>query len=355
MNQKRRSKAFTLVELLVVIAIIGILVAMLLPAVQQVREAARRTQCANNLRQCTLACLLYESANSRFPPGQNENSNGGSRTSSPVVPRKNSVKSGRRIAWGFFLMPFIEQQNLYDQFTLPNNTDGFDKNWFNSVGPDGTPLVSTIIPAYICPSDASPDGEFNRFWTHEATNAIGDSLHSKANYTVCFGASNQGTYGFYADLNKSDTDDNMEWGIFGVNSRTKFEDIGDGTSNVIAMGERASRTEVESGVDPKNSTANAYGAIWSGRTVSGHLGTGSGVLSVASSIGVIVSRNKASAALDYGVNGLRPAAGLTSSFHTGGVNVGLADGSVHFLSDDLAFDVLVALAVMADGRTVRID
>ena len=360
MNSKHTSKGFTLVELLVVIAIIGILIGMLLPAVQQVREAARRTQCANNLRQCVLSCLNYESAFSRFPPAQNANTNQAapisSRSPRPVLPRPTSSSglTGRNIAWGIFLLPFIEQQNLYNQFILPSNTDGFDDTWFDSVGSDGTPSVSQVVPAYICPSDASPDGEFNRFWTHSITNSINDSLHSKANYTVCMGASDQSTFGFFEDLNASDSDNASEWGIFGVNSRTTFADIADGSSNVIAMGERASRTQIESGVDPANSTGDSYGAIWSGRPSGGGnpLGENAGVLSVASSVGVIVSKDSATAALDYGVNGLRPNAGFTSSFHTGGVNVGFADGSVHFLSNDLAFDALVELSVMADGAVV---
>ena len=91
-------RGFTLVELLVVIAIIGILIGMLLPAVQQVREAARRTQCANNIRQISLAALNFESANTRFPSGWQSND--------------NTIEGGPGWAWSTELLPFLEQQNL---------------------------------------------------------------------------------------------------------------------------------------------------------------------------------------------------------------------------------------------------
>lgn len=106
----KRSKAFTLVELLVVIAIIGILIGMLLPAIQQVREAARRISCANNTRQFSLAALNYESAHMRFPPGW-------------------STERSTAYAWIAYLTPFLEQQNIYqridfdtDLISLPHET-----------------------------------------------------------------------------------------------------------------------------------------------------------------------------------------------------------------------------------------
>ena len=144
MIYKKINKGFTLVELLVVIAIIGILIAMLLPAVQQVREASRRTQCANNLRQCLLGCLTFENALSRFPPGLNRNTQNlaGSR-STPVQPKPFNPNQGQRIGWGIFLLPYIEQNNLYDRFE--NGTKNWQSGWLGVVDSDGVPLVSTVI------------------------------------------------------------------------------------------------------------------------------------------------------------------------------------------------------------------
>ena len=146
--------AFTLVELLVVIAIIGILIGMLLPAVQQVREAARRVACLNNLRQISLAALNYESAYQQLPSGLN-NQRGGAR-GEPVFPRAAPYSfAGRPHGWGAFILPFAEQNNLYDQLT--EATNNWDDHFWHALGPDGQPVASKIIPMYICASDVGEE------------------------------------------------------------------------------------------------------------------------------------------------------------------------------------------------------
>jgi prepilin-type N-terminal cleavage/methylation domain-containing protein len=120
---------FTLVELLVVIAIIGVLVALLLPAVQAAREAARRTQCGNNLRQVGLALHIYHQAHGAFPVGGLE-----------WRPYGDTTK--RQLAWSVFLLPHLEQQNLYDTLDLSKAFDA----------PENAEPAATILSVYICPT-----------------------------------------------------------------------------------------------------------------------------------------------------------------------------------------------------------
>ena len=132
MSNKQHRNGFTLVELLVVIAIIGILIGMLLPAVQQVREAARRTTCANNLRQQALANLNYESAHMNFPPGLNVPIDQGSGSFSTGLAGAINLQTepihDRFGSWMVWTLPFQEQNNLYDQLDLTQrdyvNADG---------------------------------------------------------------------------------------------------------------------------------------------------------------------------------------------------------------------------------------
>ena len=135
----RRRRGFTLVELLVVIAIIGILIALLLPAVQAAREAARRMQCSNNLKQIGLALHNYHTTNKAFPPG-----------AFWVCPEGELWRGSILIR----LLPYIEQQPLYDQFDFTVPTDG------QTEANTGTLLVANIVPPYVCPSDTN-EGLFN--------------------------------------------------------------------------------------------------------------------------------------------------------------------------------------------------
>ena len=127
---RERQRGFTLVELLVVIAIIGILVALLLPAVQAARESARRTQCGNHLKQIGLAVLNYESARGKFPSGAVY------RTTS------NRRPEGVFTNWAIEILPFIEQSALYDRY---------DQTLYNT-HPDNLPVLATPLPTMLCPS-----------------------------------------------------------------------------------------------------------------------------------------------------------------------------------------------------------
>lgn len=355
-KSKSKSSGFTLVELLVVIAIIGILIGMLLPAVQQVREAARRIQCANNLRQNVIAMHNYESAFGAFPPGKNDSQGATRRTFDPIFPRASDPTDGQEIAWGVFILPFIEQQNLFDQFRVATND--WDLHVVDVLDANGVPLVSNVIPGFICPSDSSPNGDFNASWTHEDVLDAG-FMASKANYVPVYGAIDPNvSSGDIQQLNNPAVEGSgLRWGMFGNNSRTTFPDIFDGSSNVIALGERSSISEVEAGFTGTN-PFTTFGAVWAGRLSRGgdvhNDFTSANASRSVASLGWITDTSPASV-VEFGVNGTRPTEGFTSSFHSGGVNVGLADSSTHFLSDTVSFDVLIALSVMADGQVVSIE
>ena len=335
---KVRRNGFTLVELLVVIAIIGILIGMLLPAVQQVREAARRIQCANNSRQLVLAMLNYESAHQRFPPAINSESSRGRADAPPLISRPSTPGDGVQQGWGFFILPFLEQNPLSDQYIAA--TDNGDIDWYLVLNADGQLVASEVIPAFICPSDSSPDGDFNRSLTHMS--APDGQFYGKANFVAAIGAGNH--------VETRRVTGRITWGIMATNSRTTFAEVSDGSSNTIIIGERSSRTEEASGAVPSESV-DAYGAIWAGRILNSRRNE-RGHFSNDTCVGRLTTGDDSRS---WGVNGTRSSDGLVSSFHPAGGNVTYADGSTHFLSDNTTLETLKRLAAMSDGFVVQTD
>ena len=341
-----RKKGFTLVELLVVIAIIGILIGMLLPAVQAVREAARRTECLNNMKQLGLACHNYESSHMRFPPGCNwgASSSDAKRNPNAIVTDPSSATGGQRISWAVFLLPFIEQPSL--ESTFEGATGNWDTDWWAAILPagsstssGGTACVSSVIPAFLCPSDGSPDGDFNSTYSITAS----PSLAAKSNYVAVAGAGDGVIRGDMDNFNLSQF--RQIWGVFGKNSETTFGDIADGTTNVILFGERATRTEAESG---SSSSRTGAGAVWGG--VGNSNGQYPGNVSRDWSVfGHMFSESPE----NWSINGRDTPRGVASSFHTGGANVSMGDGSARFVSDNINVSIFAQVVRMADGSVVQ--
>ncbi|MGV3609092.1 MAG: DUF1559 domain-containing protein [Planctomycetaceae bacterium] len=207
-----RRKGFTLVELLVVIAIIGVLVALLLPAIQTAREAARRASCSNNLRQVGLALQNYHDTFKTFPP-------------SGFYGRPNSSGTNPQLAyhhtWVTAILPFLEQKPLYDSinFNLPAYNQTIPVNGVN------TPLQSIEVPTMRCPSDAGyKTGEQSQTWGFSVMNyAASEGYHWWPQAGIGPGGRpGLSTYGDYA-------------GLFAPTRTNGLRDVTDGTSNTIAV------------------------------------------------------------------------------------------------------------------------
>ena len=207
--------AFTLVELLVVIAIIGILIAMLLPAVQAVREAARKTSCSNKIRQHTLAMHNFESARGHFPSAY------------------DAEGDEPGWGWGTQILSFLELGNFADTFDSTSSFGG------GSSAALPTDFSETPLSVFRCPSDPAPD--INNFHFNHATSNYRAVL---GNITTVNG-NGQFVYCWEVDYG----------GILRQNSRTGFKDILDGTSNVLVHGEMAYEAD-----------GSKTGAIWAGMT-----------------------------------------------------------------------------------------
>ena len=294
-----RKRGFTLIELLVVIAIIAILIALLLPAVQQAREAARRSQCKNNLKQIGLALHNYHETHRVFPPGFiNENS------------------------WlcNTFILPFLDQAPLYNKLS-PNGPMDLTNT---TVLAD----VRTVLPAYLCPSSADPNPSQN------ADNKVSGVAIGLSNY---LGFNGNGDYRCNSTAKPN--------GIFYMNSATRIRDITDGVSNTFAFTERTTVND--------SAGTNHIGSIWAGVTPCASTTYNFENIRY----GLVQARTGWSM-----INGIGYQFG-PSSLHEGGVHVLMADGAVRFASENMdasnnpipptaASSNYFKLAVINDGQVI---
>jgi prepilin-type N-terminal cleavage/methylation domain-containing protein/prepilin-type processing-associated H-X9-DG protein len=224
MPAKRSTEAFTLIELLVVIAIIGVLIGLLVPAVQKARESAARNQCTNNLKQIGLALHSYHDAKGRFPPGYIDGN------TDPSSTPDNDVGPGW--GWASFLLPYIEQGSLYSQIDF-NLVVGTGSN---------TAVSQMAVTAYQCPSDSLPPV----FDVYDSSFTSPIVTIAPANYVGCNGWQ-ECFSGAGGDPQNGAGGDGLEggFGLAGVglfyrNSRNRIADVTDGLSGTIIVGERSS-------------------------------------------------------------------------------------------------------------------
>lgn len=324
-----RNRGFTLVELLVVIAIIGILIALLLPAVQAAREAARRSQCTNNLKQFALAVHNYVDTHKVFPAKRQGPSSGGASCTD------ENKQFGT--AW-MRLLPYYEQQALYDQWSTPGTYGGVAIGAFGpcpwGANDDNYTPYKQQVGSLLCPSDGKIPNK-------------GPNSEARTNYMVCVGDStdNAGSVG--------NNDGYSTRGIFGnYRAHISFASITDGTSNTVMLSERkwgpwADRLLVGVGTcragsnvhtnpaqcfgfvdpaDPRRYLASGDPVTWSGRWCHGstsHIGFNTVLAPNGPSCGDNTN--------DNGTGGVFP----PSSYHPGGVVAALGDASVTFVSETI--------------------
>ena len=329
-RRPRSRRGFSLVELLVVIAILGVLLALLLPAVQAARESARRAHCQNNLKQVGLALHNYASSRRRFPPagksyGWTYAAPGF--TADPVIYNLNGL---------VLLLPFLDEQSTYQKIDLKKSSGnhkapyccGYPPAATNSVlagdavAAGNAAVAGTPITVLRCPADpGDPLLDDRGPYGPSGTSAF---QGMKTNYDFCVSRE------FRANAWRMEAQVNRR--MFGENSTTRFADVRDGTGKTIAFCETlfdvfngrcpawAYRSWVQVGLDPEAGINNwGFSLDW-----------------VPAQVGVLASW------------------GFTGSSHPGGCHFALADGSVHFFSETTESSVLRRLSAMADGEIVAV-
>ena len=348
------ARGFTLVELLVVIAIIGVLVALLLPAVQAARESARRSTCANNLRQIGLAALNFESANGRLPPGYLAGKN----FVRPQNDDPNGTFDGPHQMTGVFtfILPYMEAANVADLFgeKLNLGVDARDKSYWSDnsswiaaqarissllcpSGPSEYPQVSVLDKAYGKLRFGFPVLEFDLPWDPEKQLGL-------THYLGVTGVWGQiGPQLFYIIEGRKRIIDDELVGVFGIRTKTKLGQVIDGTSQTLMFGEAPGTNGV--GIKDEYS-----GQVHNGFT-QGHAWAGWGTLPAAIGLNVSNENGKPNAGAQYDTKW-----SYYGSLHSGGiVQFSFVDGSVHALNNDIKLEVFQYLSTMKGEEIISTD
>ncbi len=323
-------RGFTLVELLVVIAIIGTLVALLLPAVQAAREAARRSQCSNNLKQFGLAVQNYISGNEYYPDGYWQTYRGTYKGVSFFVP----------------LLPFMEQQNIYDLWDYPQLKQGEFYHLKAKLLTPESPAAADIN-SFHCPSD-TPEERVIYFKTSPG----GSGMLYPGYYSNTSYAGNYGTRNYYSNQSIPD-------GIFFLTGPESFPEddqepaklsqVADGTSNTFLMGERYNFDPIFDTIDEhhRNGLLIHQWSLWG--WTGGYKGNAHLTRSSFQPINTVVPPS-CQGASNYDCQDDRLMG--WGSGHPGGATIGLADGSTRFVSDSISTIALAAYGTRDGGEIV---
>jgi prepilin-type N-terminal cleavage/methylation domain-containing protein/prepilin-type processing-associated H-X9-DG protein len=324
-----RRRGFTLIELLVVIAIIAVLIGLLLPAVQSAREAARRAQCVNNLKQIVLALHTYHDQNNSFPAASIANTGYG----------------GTWFTWATMVLPQMEQKPVYDgiNFSIRNGR------------PANTTAVRTIIASYLCPSDGSSFKVYTDRYTFSDGGASGGNRETAApiDYTGNMGDNKLGS--FFDD--SSGEPGGPNWGcnntfrgMFGDCSDgavTSIQIDTDGTSNTLLVGENSPEQNATLAWAGGNGiyASTVLPLNWRTNLKDGQVDTNGDVCNLSA----YYTPNNVHCYLNWSyMMGFK-------SYHPGGANFGFTDGSVKFLRQTISSRTYMALSTRAGGEVISAD
>jgi prepilin-type N-terminal cleavage/methylation domain-containing protein/prepilin-type processing-associated H-X9-DG protein len=318
---------FTLIELLVVIAILGILIALLLPAVQKVREAANRTKCANNLKQLALAAHHHHDAKGQFPTGVHG------------VVLQGDGRYAEGTNWKIELFPYLEQGNLYRRWDY--------NDCRNNVAGELKATTAQVLPILLCPSDPLSD------WVFYFNNQFASQYAWAYGY---YGMSSYGGNGgrrSFGSGQRAPTND----GIFYRDSQIRLADVSDGTSNTFLLGERWHRDpeydRLTNDSQPSYYPLAEWGfwaaVMFTGSGSNGGGNNGQNLLSPPVPINYQMPPNSV-----VGDGSIENRLCAYGSGHTGGANFALADGSVRFVSEQTPLDILQALSTRSGGEAVSV-
>ncbi len=331
LNRSARLRGFTLIELLVVIAIIAILIALLLPAVQQAREAARRTECKNQLKQLGLALHNYHDSNLTFPMG----------TRYPISAPN----------WRVGILPYLDQAALYNNVDINSQATigGFsskreDSGSYGYGTGRNAVLKGLAVPNWNCPSSPNSKNASGQSPTYnnaelgqtmDYVGIAGATPDPGGNTGVCSGTTGYG--GIFC-----------ENGMLFPNGNTRIRDVTDGASNTMIVGEQSGRVG-----GTKDIRANYHGG-WAGFTVTQRPAsmTGSPWGSATTTLRYPINAGLSVCVGGSGCDATYDGNTVLNSFHPGGTQVLLVDGSVHFLSENMNLNTFRSLGARNDGQVV---